>query len=408
MNVMHERCAGLDVHKDVVVACVRVARGRGAAREVRRYGTTTGELLKLAAWLQEAGCTHVAMEATGVYWKPVWHVLEGQVELVLANAGRVRNVPGRKSDTNDATWLADLLAHGLIAGSFVPPRPIQELRDLTRTRLQLVREVVQHTQRLQRVLEDGNVKLCSVISDVLGASGRRIVKAIIDGEEDAEKLAGLGSERLKCSAEELKEALRGRVTNHHRFLMAQHLGMIEHLERTLAEFDAQIEKALEPFRVEAALLTTIPGVSTTTARVLIAEMGVNMAQFPNAGHLVSWAGLCPRLDESAGKHRSTHVRKGAQWLKPALVQAAWGAARAKRTYTQAQFFRLKTRRGPKKAVVAVAASILTAAYHMLRNGVGYQDLGPDHFMRIDRARTALRLARRIREMGYDVDIRKAA
>jgi transposase len=408
MKVLHARCAGLDVHKELVVACVRLQRGAKVQRAQRRFDTTTKGLLELLAWLGELGCTHVAMEATGVYWKPVWHVLEGHVELVLANAAHIRNVPGRKSDMNDATWIADLLAHGLITASMIPPTPIQELRDLTRTRRQLVREIGQHTQRVQRVLEDANVKLSSVISDTLGMSGRRIVEAIIAGEDDPEKLAALGSERLRCSHEELCEALRGRVSAHHRFLLRQHVDTIDHLQRTVELFNAQIAKLLEPFRVQQELLMTIPGVRETAAASLIAEIGVDMSRFPSAAHLVSWAGLCPRMDESAGKRRSTRLRKGAPWLKPVLVQCAWGAARTKRTYTQVQFLRLKARRGPMKAVVAVAATILTAAYYILRDGVSYRELGPDHFVERDRTRVAQRLARRIRELGYEVTIKQAA
>lgn len=408
MKVLYERCAGLDVHKDLVVACARVQRRAKVEREQGRFATTTRGLLELEGWLAAHGCTHVAMEATGVYWKPVWHVLEGHVDLVLANAAHIRNVPGRKSDANDAMWIADLLAHGLIRASMIPPTPIQELRDLTRTRRQLVREIGRHTQRVQRVLEDANVKLSSVISDTLGKSGRRIVEAIIAGEEDPEKLAALGSERLRCSQEELCEALRGRASAHHRFLLRQHLDTIEHLERTVARFEAQIAGLLEPFRTQLELLMTIPGVSETAAAAIIAEVGVDMSRFPSAAHLVSWAGLCPRMDESAGKRRSTRLRKGAPWLKPLLVQCAWGGVRSKRTYTQAQFLRLKARRGPMKAVVAVAATILTAAYYILRDGVSYRELGPDHFVERDRTRVAQRLARRIRELGYEVTIKQAA
>lgn len=407
MEVLYPRCAGLDLGKDALVACVRI-HARPVQQEVRTFGTTTRELLALAAWLTEQGVTHVAMEATGTYWKSVWHILEEGFTLVLGNAGHIRNVPGRKSDVNDAVWIADLLAHGLIRASFVPPRPIQELRDLTRTRRQLVRETVQHTQRLQRVLEDANVKLGSVVSDVLGLSGRRIVRALVDGETDAQRLAELGHGRLRCSRKELSEALRGRVTEHHRFLLHQHLRTIEQLEETVAAFEARIETLLEPFRADIARLTTIPGISTTAAQVLLAEIGADMAVFPSAGHLLSWAGLCPRLDESAGKHRSTRLRKGAPWLKPVLVQCAWAAARTKNSYLQTQFLRIKARRGPKKAAVAVAASILTAAYHMLRDGLDYQDLGPAHLARRDSARVAARLARRIRELGYEVEIRAAA
>jgi transposase len=408
MQVLNRCCAGLDVHKDEVVACVRVAVGGEASHEVRRFATTTRGLVELADWLEVCGVTHAAMEATGVYWKPVWHVLEERVELVLANAAHIRNVPGRKTDVNDATWIADLMAHGLIRASFVPPAPIQELRDLTRTRKQLGREIAQHTQRSQKVLEDANIKLASLISDVLGMSGRRILKALVAGESDAGALAALGGSRLKSSRRELKEGLEGRITAHHRFLIGQHLRMIEELEAAVAAFDARIEAALAPFRDAAERLTSLPGISDIAAQTILAEIGPDMSAFPTAGHLLSWAGLTPRLDESAGKRRSTRVKKGAPWLKPVLVQCAFAAARAKNTYLQAQFLRLKARRGPKKAAIAVAASILTAAYHMLRDGTFYNDLGPNHFAHHDRTGAAMRLVRRIKDLGYDIEIKAAA
>ena len=408
MKTLHSRCAGLDVHKVEVVACLRLVSKRKVEREVRRFPTTTQGLLELSEWLERGGCTHVAMEATGVYWKPVWHILEGRFALVLANAAHVKNVPGRKSDVNDATWLADLLAHGLIRASFVPPPAIQELRDLTRTRKQLTREIVQHVQRILAVLEEANVKLSSVIADVLGPSGRRILKAIILGETNADKLAALGSERLGCPRAALVEALTGRVRDHHRFLLAQHLRTIEHLEESVAAFDARIQAALAPFHDTIERLTEIPGIGVTAVQIIIAEIGADMSRFPTAGHLLSWAGLVPRLDESAGKRRSTRIKKGAPWLKPVLVQCAWAAARKKSSYFQAQFLRLKARHGVKKAAVAVAASILTTVYHMLGDGTCYHDLGPQHFARRDPDKAAARLANRIRNLGYHVEIRPAA
>jgi transposase len=408
MKTLHKRCAGLDVHKVEVVACLRLA-GRGKAKyEVRRFPTATHGLMALADWLEAGECTHVAMEATGVYWKPVWHILEGRFTLILANAAHIKGVPGRKSDVNDATWIADLLAHGLIRASFVPPQPVQELRDLTRTRTQLTREIVRHTQRIQAVLEEANIKLSSVITDILGMSGRRILKAMIAGETDPVKLAALGSTRLRASQGCLAGALHGRVREHHRFLIDQHLKTIEQLEVTIKAFDARIEAALEPFRATIERLREIPGLSETSAQVLIAEIGTDMTQFPTAGHLLSWAGLIPRLDESAGKRRSTRVKKGAPWLKPVLIQCAWSAARKKNCYFQSQFLRLKARRGPKKAAVAVAASLLTTAYHLLADGTRYQDLGPDHFVRRNPEHVARKLADRIRGLGYDVDIKAAA
>lgn len=403
MEVLHPRCAGLDVHKDTVVAGVRCV-SPPTHHEVQSFATTTRGLFALADWLESHGCTHVAMEATGVYWKPVWHLLEGRFELVLANAQHVRNVPGRKSDVGDAAWIADLLAHGLIRSSFVPPAPIQELRDLTRTRKQLVREITQHALRIQKVLEDANLKLASVLSDVLGGSGRAMLEAILAGEDDPERLAelALGTARRKKPA--LIEALRGRVTAHHRALLRLHLGLVDALESALAEVDRHVGKALEPIRDLAGLLTTMPGVGHVVAHVILAEIGFDMKRFPTSGHLVSWAGLCPRNDESAGKRRSTRVRKGTNWLKTTLVNAAWAAVRTKDSYLHGQFLRLKSRRGAKKAIMAVAASMLTAAYFMLRDGVEYQDLGPDHFERRDRTKVIHRLVRRLQDLGCTVQV----
>jgi transposase len=404
MEVLHPRCAGLDVHKDVVVAAVRCV-SLPKRHEVRSFTTTTTGLLELSAWLASHDCTHVGMEATGVYWKPVWHVLEGSFELLLANAQHIRNVPGRKTDVADAVWIADLLAHGLIRASFVPPVRIQELRDLTRTRKQLVREVAQHTLRIQKVLEDANVKVASVLSDILGRSGRAMLDALVAGESDPERLAALTYRTALRKRAQLVESLRGRVTPHHRAMLKLHLQIIDALRGALREVDTSVGKALEPVRHSAQLLTTIPGVSDIVANVVVSEVGTDMGRFPNAGHLVSWAGLCPRNDESAGKRRSTRVRKGAPWLKTTLVTAAWAAVRTKDTYLRAQFLRIKSRRGAKKAILAVAASMLTACYFMLRDGVEYRDLGSDHFTRRDKAKAVDRLVRRLRDLGCEVQLK---
>src|SRR5712691_1937556 len=407
MDVVHPKCAGLDVHQQTVVACARVASGQTITHDVRTFGTTTVELLALSDWLGAHGCTHVAMESTGVYWKPVWHVLDGQFELVLANAMHIRNIPGRKSDVNDATWIADLLAHGLIRGSFVPPPPIQELRDLTRTRKQLVREIARHTLRIHKTLEDANVKLTAVLTDTLGVSGRAILQALVAGERSPERLAALANERIKASRAELIAALHGRVTTHHRFMLKLHLTHIEALEAAVREVEARLGDALVPFRAAVDRLITIPGISETAARVIVAEIGVDMTRFPTAAHLVSWAGLCPRLHESAGRRLSTRTRSSNPWLKTTLVQAAWSAARKKDSYFRAQFLRIKSRRGPKKAVLAVAASMLTAAYHMLKHDVDYRDLGADHFDRRDKAKLAKRLIARLHDLGLTVEVRAA-
>jgi transposase len=347
------------------------------------------------------------MEATGVYWKPVWHVLEPHFTLVLANAMHIRNVPGRKSDVNDATWIADLLAHGLIRSSFVPPAPIQELRDLTRTRKQLVGEIARHTLRIQKTLEDANLKLTRVMTDILGMSGRAILTALVAGETDPQRLADLTRGRLKATRADLVDALHGRVTEHHRFMIQLHLTQIDALTAAVATLEGRIGEALGPFRAAVALLTTMPGLSDTTARVLIAEIGTDMTRFPAVGHLVSWAGLCPRLDESAGKRRSTRTRRSAPWLKATLLNAAWAATRKKDSYLRAQFLRIKSRRGAKKAILAVASSMLTAAYFMLRDGVEYHDLGGQYFAHRDKDQVAKRLLQRLRDLGLVVEVKAA-
>jgi len=405
MEVLYPHCAGLDVHKNTVVACVRHTVDGTIKREVRTFKTITKELLALSEWLAAEGCTHIAMEATGVYWKPVWHILsDGDFALVLANAAHVKNVPGRKTDVNDATWLADLLAHGLIRSSFVPDQQTQEMRDLLRTRKQLVRERSRHVQRLQKTLEDANIKLDSVISDVMGLSGRKMIEALIAGESDSEQLAQLAHRRIKATPEELCEALRGRVTRHHRFLLNVHLQQIDAIDAAINTIDQEIDAHVEPFRDTVLLLTTIPGVDELGACVILAEIGRDMSRFPTAGHLISWAGLCPRNDESAGKRRSTRMRKAAAWLKTTLVQCAWAATRKKASYLQAQFHRLRARRGAKKAIGAVAASILTAAYEMLKTGTLYEDLGCNHFDKRGKGKQIHRLVSRLRNLGYDVQI----
>jgi transposase len=408
MNIIHARCAGLDVHKQTVVACVRVTAAGRAQHEVRTFATTAAGLLALQEWLVAAGCTHAVLESTGVYWKPVWHRLEESLALVLANATAVRNLPGRKSDVSDAQWLADLLAHGLVRGSFVPPAPIQALRELTRTRKQLGREVTAHSQRIEKVLESADVKLATVLRPLLGVSGRAIIAALAAGETDPERLVALAHPRLRAKRAALRAALPGHVRPHHRVLLREHLRVVATLQATIAELDAAIGAALAPHRAAVEHLVTIPGVSTTAAQILVAEIGTDMTRFPSVGHLLSWAGLCPRQDASAGKHRSTRLRKGAPWLKPVLVQGAWAAVRGREGYLRAQFLRLKHRRGPMKAIVAVAASMLTAAYYMLRDDRDYHDLGAAHFQRGDHNRLVAGLTRRLHHLGYEVTPRPAA
>jgi transposase len=407
MEVLYPRCAGLDLGKDALVACVRI-HGREVQQECRTFGMTTRELLALADWLTTHGVTHVAMEATGTYWKAVWHVLEAAFTLVLANAAHIRNVPGRKSDVNDAMWIADLLAHGLIRGSFVPPAPIQEVRDLTRTRKQLVREIAQHTQRIQKTLDIANLKITGLLSDVLGVSGRAIVRALIAGETDPVRLTDLAQGTLKAKRAQLIEALTGRVTPHQRRLLKLHLGLVERLEAAVAEVDAQLGEALAPFREAVGRLDAIPGINQVVAQAVLGEIGLDMTRFPTHQHLISWACLCPRLDESAGKRKSVRTRKGACWLKTVLVQAAWAGVRTKDSYFRAQFLRLRARRGPKKAILAVAASMLTAIYYMLRDGADYHDLGVRYFETLDRSKVTKRLVRRLQNLGYRVELQDVA
>lgn len=412
MEVLYPRCAGLDVHKKEVVACRRMAQGGTVEKECRTFGTTTGELLRLSDWLVEGGVTHAALESTGPYWRPVWHVLDGSFELTLANAREVKNVPGRKTDVKDAEWLADLLAHGLIRSSFVPGEPIQELRDLTRTRKQLVRERGRHVQRLQKILEYANLKLSSVISDILGLSGRRILGALIEGEADPDRLAALGDPRLKASPAELREALRealrGYVTEHHRFMLRPHLEQIEAIDRSIEALEARTELALGPFRSTIEHLDTIPGIDRRAAATIVAEIGLDMSRFPTEDDLVAWSGLCRRLDETAGKPRSTRLRKGGHWLKQTLVQGAWAAVKKKDSYLHAKFVRLRRRRGEKKAVVAVAASMLRAAYHIIQDQTDFRELGPNYLDERSRERTARQLIARLQQLGMEVEVRPRA
>ena len=407
MHVMHERCAGLDVHKDTIVACVRIAEGREVRRELQTFSTQTRGLLELLDWLDEHGCTCVGMEATGVFWRPAWQVLEGHFELILGNAAHVRNVPGRKTDLKDAEWLADLVAHGLIRPSFVPPEPVQELRDLTRTRKQLVREIAQHTNRIQKMLESANIKLTGLISDVLGQGGRAIIEALIAGEKDPKALAQLAP-RVRARPAQLEEALRGRVNEHHRFMLKLHLEQVDALERAVADIEGRLEGSLGSFRDAIGRLITIPGFSSTLAWIVVSEIGTDMSRFPSQRHLISWACLCPRSDESAGKRRSTRVRPGCNWLKTALIQAAWSVSRMKKGYHAAQFQRIARRRGSKKAAVAVAASLLTVAYSMLRDGTDYKDLGGEYFDLRNKQKTAKRLLKRLEQLGMTVTVQPAA
>jgi transposase len=405
MECVIERCCGLDVHKKTVAACVRV---RGA-QHVRTFGTTTAELLALRDWLQAHGVTHVAMESTGVYWKPIFYVLEDIATCVLANAGQIAQVPGRKTDVKDCVWIAQLLEHGLIRGSFVPPAPIRELRDLTRYRKSLIQERTRAANRLHKVLEDAGIKLASVATDILGVSGRAMLEALVQGTTDAEVLADLARGTLRKKLPALRQALCGRFRAHHGFLVAQILAHLDALDEGIDAVSAQIEVAIAPFTEEVERLDTIPGVNRRTAEVIIAEIGVDMRVFPTAGHLASWAGLCPGNNESAGKHRPARTRKGDRWLRAALTEAALAAGphSAKGAFA-ARYRRVMRHRGHKKAVIAVAHAMLVTAYHLLARQTAYQDPGADYYERRHADRVRHRAIQTLERQGYRVTLEPAA
>ena len=404
MDVLYPVCCGLDVHKKTITACLRFASARARAEEVRTFGTTTRELLRLADWLTAAGCTHVAMESTGVYWRPVYHILEASFEVLLVNAQHVKAVPGRKTDVKDCQWLAQLLEHGLLRGSFVPPAPLRELRELTRYRRQLVQEHAREANRVQKVLETANIKLGDVATDVLGVSGRAMLQALIAGERDPERLADLARGALRQKAEALREALVGRFTLHHAFMLQGLLDHIEFLDQQIARFDERIEEQTRPFGPAIERLDTIPGVGRRSAEQILAELGDDMRRFPTAAQAASWSGICPGNHESAGKRRSGRTRKGNAWLRSTLVESARAAVRNRGCYLSAQYHALARRRGDKKAIVAVGHSILVAAWHILRDGVEYHDLGPDHFDRLNRERLVQYHTRRLAELGLTVQL----
>jgi transposase len=409
MDVLHPCCAGLDVHKDSVYACVRrIGPGGGVREAVKVFGTRTPDLLELADWLAAAGATHVAMESTGVYWKPVYYVLDEQFEVVLANAQQLKRVPGRKTDTQDCAWIAKLMQHGLIAASVVPPEPQRDLRELCRQRVQLTRQKAAVSNRIQKVLEDANLKLGSVASDVLGKSGRAMLKAIVGGETDPMKLAELALGRLRKQLPRLRPALTGRVTEHHRFVLALFLDEVEMVEGWVRRLEERIEVVLSPFAEAVRRWTTIPGVDRRTAQAVAAEIGTDMSRFPTEGHLSAWAGMCPGNDESAGRRRSGKTPKGSPWLKRALVQAAWAASHTKDTYLSAFYRRLAARRGRKRALVGLGHALLVIMYHMQRTGTDYTDLGGDYFERRDKDRITSRLVRRLESLGLKVTLEPTA
>ena len=404
-----ERCAGVDIGKADLKVCVRVPGSRGGRRsQTKTFATTTSALLQLRQWLVDQRVTVVAMEATGDYWKPVYYLLEDQCEVQLLNAAHMRNVPGRKTDVSDAGWIAQLVEHGLVRPSFVPPPPIRRLRDLTRYRSALIGERTREKQRVEKVLEDAGIKLSTFVSDIFGVSGRAMLAALINGQRDPRVLAEYARARMRRKIPALIEALTGRFSEHHAFLCRMMLAHIDALDAAIAEVTGQVEAEIQPFQAVADRLDTIPGVNQRTAQTIIAEIGVDMTRFPTAAHLASWAGMCPGNNESAGTHHSGRTRKGNSWLRAALGEAAAAGVGTKNTYLQAQYRRLAGRRGKKRALVAVGHTILVATWHMITNEVDYQDLGPTHYLtRIDPARHTRRLVIQLQQLGYQVQLNPA-
>ncbi len=407
MRIIYKRCCGLDVHKKVIVACLLVLDANGELhKEVKKFGTMTEDLLTLLDWLQAAGCTHVAMESTGVYWKPIYNILEGHLEVVVVNAQHLKGVPGRKTDVLDAEWLAECFQLGLLKASFIPPAPVRELRDLTRYRTSLIRERARTANRLQKVLEDANIKLAGVVTDIQGVSAWAMLEAIVAGTTDPEALADLAKGLLRKKRAQLVAALSGRVKPHHRFLIAEQLSQIEYLEEAIQRISTEVAERLRPFESKVKQLDSIPGISQQIAEVLLAEMGWDMSRFPTDKNLASWAGMCPGNNESAGKRRNGKTRKGSRWLRHALIEAAHGAARTKNKYLKTQYHRVAAHRGKKKALVAVGHSILIISYHLLTRGQEYSDLGANYFDERDRSAVQRRCVKRLEKLGYSVQLQQ--
>jgi transposase len=405
MEVVHARCAGLDVHKKRILACVRViGKGRSVDRQVKTFGTTTGELIGLSDWLRAHAVSHVAMESTGIFWKPVYAILEGSFALLVVNAAHMKAVPGRKTDVRDCEWIADLLAHGLLKGGFIPPVEVRNLRDLTRYRVSLVNERTREINRLHKLLETANIKLTSVATDIMGVSAQAMLKALLDGTTDPDSLAELAKGVLRKKLPELKKALEGRFTAHHRLLLATILAHIDFLDETIIGIGNEINNSMAPFEKEAEMLDEILGVSRRVAETIISEIGVNMEAFPTEKHLASWVALCPGNNESAGKHKSGKTRKGNAYLRRVLTEAANACGNSKTSYLGARYQRLAKRRGRKKAIVAIAHSILVIAYHILKYKKPYYDLGPDYFDKLNKQHLIRYHQKRLQSLGLKVTI----
>ena len=409
MEAIVERSCGLDVHQATVVACLLVGAADGKPRkDIRTFGTMTQDLVALRDWLRAEGCTHVGMESTGIYWMPVYAVLEGAFELVVGNATHIRQVPGRKTDVKDSEWIAQLIRHGLIRRSFVPPKPLRELRDLLRYRRKLVESQASERNRMLKLLETANIKLATVASDVFGVSGREMLRALIEGTKSPAEMAALAKGRLRKKLAILKPALEGRVEDHHRFLLGTQLKRMEQLEETIRELDTRIDEKLVPYQEPYLRLQQIPGVDRIGAAVIIAELGIDMSVFPTARHAAAWAGVCPGNNESAGKQTGRKGRKGNVHLTTALVQASIAASRTKGTYYKEKYWKLKARRGPMRAALAIAHRILIAAYHMLSTGADHQDLGDDYLAKRSPEATKRGLVRQLERLGFRVTLEGAA
>jgi transposase len=408
MDVVYRCCAGLDVHKESVAACALWLGEDGRAhKDIQTFGTMTRDLLALSDWLAERKVTHVAMESTGVFWKPIFNILEDRFEIVLVNARHIKQVPGRKTDVKDCDWIAQLLQHGLLKASFVPERTQRDLRDLTRHRAQLVSEHTRVANRIQKVLEDANIKLSSVATDVLGVSGRAMIQQLPAGQDDAEQMADLARGKLRKKKASLSAALEGHVTEHHRFMLRTLWDHLTYLEKAIASLDERIEEQMRPFQAELERLDAIPGVDRTVARALTAEIGFDMSRFPTADHLASWGGVAPGNNESAGKRKHGKTTQGNRWLKRCLSQAAWAASHTKDTYLSAQYRQIARRRGKRRAIIALAHTILISAYHILADGAEYRELGHDYFDRLHPDRLREYYVRRLKTLGYEVQLADA-
>lgn len=405
MEGLYPRCCGLDIHKKTVVACLMTSEeGQQPVKVIRTFRTMTVDLLALADWLHTAACTHVAMESTGVYWRPIYNLLEGLFELLVVNAQHIKAVPGRKTDVKDAEWIAELLRHGLLRGSFIPSKPQRQLRELTRHRTPLVQDRARVINRLQAVLEDANIKLAAVVTDIRGVSARAMLEALIAGQRDVDALADLARGRLRTKRDQLAEALQGYFTPHHSFLLTEYLSQIDYFDDAIGRVSAVIEQHLMAEQEAITLLDTIPGVSQRTAEILLAEIGTDMTRFPSAKHLASWAGMCPGHHESAGKRLSGKTRKGSRWLRQVLVEAAHVAAKTKQTYLAAQYQRIAARRGKKRALIALGHTILIIVYYLLTRKQPYQDLGTAYFDKLEQHRVQQRLVHRLERLGYQVSL----